>query len=32
VNPPVVADLDAGRDHDFPGMAVGIAEIAGVPP
>ncbi len=22
--------LDAGRDHDFPGMVVGIAEIAGV--
>ena len=30
VNPPVVADLDAGRDHDFPGMVVRIAEIAGV--
>ena len=30
VNPPVVADFDAGRDHDFPGMVVGIAEIAGV--
>jgi hypothetical protein len=22
--------LDAGRDHDFPGVVVGIAEIAGV--
>src|SRR5204862_686252 len=30
VNPPVVADFDAGRDHDFPGMVVGIGEIAGV--
>jgi len=30
VNPPVVADLDTERDHDFPGVAVGIAEIAGV--
>src|SRR5258705_7486025 len=30
VNPPVVTDFDAGGDHDFPGVAVGIAEIAGV--
>src|SRR3954469_18780191 len=30
MNPPVVADLDARCDHDFPGMIVGIAEIAGI--
>jgi hypothetical protein len=30
MNPAIVADLDAGRDHDFPGVVVGIAEIAGV--
>src|SRR5215471_476806 len=27
---PVVADLDAGRDHDFPGVAVRIDEVAGI--
>ena len=30
MNPAVLADLDAGGDHDFPGMVVGIAEISGV--
>ena len=28
----VVTDLDAGRDHDFPGMIVGIGEISGIAP
>src|SRR5689334_987055 len=27
---PVVADLDAGRNHDFPRIAVGIDEIPGI--
>ena len=27
---PVFADLDAGRDHDFPGMAVRIGEITAI--
>src|SRR5438067_1946048 len=30
MNPPVVADLDAGRNHDFPGMVVGISKISGI--
>ena len=30
MHPPVLADLDARRDHDLPGMAVGIGEIAGI--
>src|SRR3981189_578273 len=31
VNAPVVSDLDAGGDHDFPGMIVRIGEISGIP-
>src|SRR6478752_6746341 len=30
MNPPVFTDLDAGCDHDFPGMIVGICKISGV--
>src|SRR5689334_7960693 len=30
MNPPVVADFNARRDHDFPRMIVGIAKVAGV--
>ena len=30
MHPPVLSDLDAWRDHDFPGMAVGVGEIAGI--
>jgi len=30
MNPTVVTDLDAGCDHDFPGMVVRIGEITGI--
>jgi hypothetical protein len=30
VNAPVCADLDVGRGHDLPRMAIGIGKIAGV--
>jgi hypothetical protein len=27
---PVFANLDVGRDHDFPGMVIGIGKISGI--